>query len=183
LNTTNAAARIPETIMIKIQPFHEQHLDGVVTVILPIQQEEFDIAITLRAQPDLLDIPGFYQQGAGNFWIARQDDAVVGTIALLDIGNGQAALRKMFVKKDFLGQPPGVADRLWQTLLVWCTQHDIHTIYLGTTAKFKAAHRFYEKRGFTEIQETDLPASFPVMSVDTRFYRYLVNPNHGLTTG
>jgi predicted N-acetyltransferase YhbS len=42
---------------------------------------------------------------------------------------------------------------------------------LGTTAKFLAAHRFYEKNGFREIAQTELPASFPVMTVDTKFYR------------
>jgi N-acetylglutamate synthase-like GNAT family acetyltransferase len=43
-------------------------------------------------------------------------------------------------------------------------------IYLGTTAKFLAAHRFYEKHGFDLIEQDQLPSSFPVMVVDTRFY-------------
>ena len=56
--------------MLGIIPFSSQYANGVVEVILPIQQSEFDIPITLAAQPDLQDIPGFYQQGKGNFWIA-----------------------------------------------------------------------------------------------------------------
>jgi hypothetical protein len=43
-------------------------------------------------------------------------------------------------------------------------------VYLGTTEKFFAAHRFYEKNGFREIAQTKLPASFPIMTVDTKFY-------------
>ena len=46
--------------MIEIVPYTPQHADGVVAVILPIQQIEFEIPITLDAQPDLKDIPGFY---------------------------------------------------------------------------------------------------------------------------
>jgi RimJ/RimL family protein N-acetyltransferase len=42
---------------------------------------------------------------------------------------------------------------------------------LGTTDAFKAAHRFYEKNGFTEIPEHELPAMFPRMKQDTKFYR------------
>jgi hypothetical protein len=89
--------------MIAIAPFAEKHLPGVVDVILPIQQAEFNIPISLEAQPDLLDIPGFYQKNNGNFWVALQGNEVVGTVALLDIGRGPGALRKMFVKKPFRG--------------------------------------------------------------------------------
>lgn len=89
--------------MIDIVPSSSQHADGVVSLILPIQQTEFNIPITLDAQPDLRDIPGFYQQDNGNFWVALDDGKVVGTVALLDIGNSQAALRKMFVSVTHRG--------------------------------------------------------------------------------
>jgi N-acetylglutamate synthase-like GNAT family acetyltransferase len=160
--------------MIQIVPFSEPYLSGIVDVILPIQQSEFNIPITLEAQPDLLDIPGFYQRGKGNFWVALHGSEVVGTIALLDIGGGQGALRKMFVKEKFRGSMQGVARRLLRVLLNWCRRHDIDELYLGTTSKFLAAHRFYEKNGFSEIMQSGLPESFPVMSVDTKFYRCLI---------
>ncbi|MBI5589122.1 MAG: GNAT family N-acetyltransferase [Deltaproteobacteria bacterium] len=98
--------------MLEIVPFSEHHLSGVVDVILPIQQSEFSIPITLDAQSDLLDIPGFYQKDSSNFWVALHGSEVVGTIALLDIGNGQVALRKMFVKAKFRGSTRLVAHRL-----------------------------------------------------------------------
>jgi N-acetylglutamate synthase-like GNAT family acetyltransferase len=161
--------------MIKIVPFSDHHVSGVVEVILPIQQSEFNIPITLDAQPDLLDIPGFYQKGRGNFWVALHGSEIVGTIALLDIGGGQGALRKMFVKEKFRGAMHGVAHRLLVVLLDWCKLHDVHELYLGTTAKFLAAHHFYEKNGFSEIEQSKLPASFPVMSVDTKFYKLTVS--------
>jgi len=69
-------------------------------LILEIQQLEFHIDIDITRQPDLFDITNFYQTGKGNFWIARSQNAVFGTIALLDIGDHQAALRKMFVDKN-----------------------------------------------------------------------------------
>ena len=64
--------------------------------------------------------------------------------------------------------------RLLQVLIEWCPLRNLHEIYLGTTARFLAAHRFYEKNGFSEIEQTGLPVSFPVMSVDTKFYKYLI---------
>jgi len=160
--------------MIEIMPFCAHHLPGVVDVIVPIQQQEFGIPITLDAQPDLRDIPGFYQKGNGNFWVALHGAEVVGTIALLDIGNNQGALRKMFVKAAFRGSMQAVAHRLLRGMLEWCRQRHVHEIFLGTTEKFLAAHRFYEKNGFTEIQRAQLPDSFPIMSVDTKFYSYFI---------
>ena len=47
----------------------------------------------------------------------------------------------------------------------------IAEIYLGTTEKFLAAHRFYEKNGFAEVRRDELPSAFPVMAVDSKFYR------------
>ena len=47
----------------------------------------------------------------------------------------------------------------------------MNEVYLGTTASFLAAHRFYAKNGFREISSSALPPGFPVMLVDTKFYR------------
>lgn len=156
--------------MTLIRQFAPADAQAVVDVILPIQQSEFGIAITLEAQPDLQDIPGFYQRGSGAFWVAESEGVVVGTIALLDIGNRQAALRKMFVAKSHRGPGHGVAKHLLATLFEWCRVRGIDEIYLGTTGAFLAAHRFYEKSGFTELAKRDLPDAFPVMTVDTKFY-------------
>ena len=156
--------------MIEISPFAPQHANGVVDVILPIQQLEFEIPISLEAQPDLQDIPGFYKKGLGNFWVALDGGKVVGTVALVDIGNHQVALRKMFVSAAYRGAEHGVAKRLLDTLLQWCVARGVKTVFLGTTSKFLAAHRFYERNAFTEIDRSQLPASFPIMAVDTKFY-------------
>jgi len=157
--------------MIRIETFAPEHTEGVCALILGIQREEYGIAITRADQPDLAAIPEFYQRGAGQFWVALDDDAVVGTIGLRDLGDGEAALRKMFVAARWRGAEHGVAKRLLETLLGWSRTHGVRRVYLGTTAQFVAAHRFYEKHGFTEIAAAELPARFPVMKVDTRFYR------------
>ena len=144
---------------------------GVRDLIVPIQQDEFGIHITYDDQPDLQDIPGFYQNGTGNFWVAVDGPNVIGTIALKDIGSGEAALRKMFVAKSHRGADKGVAFELLQTLLGHARMIGLQTIYLGTTPQFKAAHRFYEKHGFELIDPENLPEAFPQMAVDKRFYR------------
>ena len=157
--------------MIQIVPFTSQHLEGVGALIVGIQRDEFQIPITLEDQPDLKDIPAFYQKGAGNFWVAISEGAVVGTAALLDLGNHQGALRKMFVHASHRGPGRGVSARLLDTLLAWSRARGVKDVYLGTTEKFLAAHRFYERNGFQQIAANELPPSFPKMAVDSRFYR------------
>lgn len=156
--------------MIEIVPYAIEHQARVIGLILPIQQSEFGVSITLADQPDLLAIPEFYQMGCGNFWVALAGGEVVGSIALRDLGDGRGALRKMFVRSECRGAGHGVAGGLLLTLLEWCGEKQVRDVFLGTTAKMRAAHRFYEKWGFAEISRSDLPASFPVMAVDTKFY-------------
>ncbi|MNR72780.1 N-acetylglutamate synthase [compost metagenome] len=159
---------------IVIRAFRTGDEQGVIGVILPIQREEFGVAITAADQPDLAAIAEFYQTAKGGFWVAEKDGKIVGTISLKDIGNDEAALRKMFVAAEVRGKEFGVAARLLDALMAHAAAVGLKTILLGTTDKFLAAHRFYEKNGFSEIVADELPASFPRMAVDTKFYRRTV---------
>ncbi|MFP8966765.1 GNAT family N-acetyltransferase [Pokkaliibacter sp. CJK22405] len=164
--TTNGTATAVQIAI--CQP--ARHQTGIAELIVPIQQQEFNIPITFEDQPDLRQIESFYQHGKGNFWVALDGDKVVGSIALLDIGNDQAALRKMFVHPEYRGRERGVAAALLATLIAWSREQQLEEIYLGTTSAFLAAHRFYEKHGFLRIEPEALPERFPVMQVDTCFY-------------
>jgi N-acetylglutamate synthase-like GNAT family acetyltransferase len=156
---------------IEIIPYRVDYEQAVADLILTIQRDEFGIAITLEAQPDLQDIHGFYLHGNGNFWLAIVDGSLAGTIALRDIGNRQVALRKMFVKAAYRGSAFGVGQSLLNTAFEWAAAKRITDIFLGTTEKFVAAHRFYEKNGFVEIEKSKLPEAFPAMLLDVKFYR------------
>lgn len=156
--------------MIAIRPYEGADAGIVVDLVLGIQRDEFGIDITAADQPDLLDVPTFYRRGDGNFWVAIANGEIVGTIGLLDIGNNQGALRKMFVRPAWRGGGKGVASRLMACLMDWAAAHSIGQVYLGTTQLFKAAHRFYARQGFVEIGRESLPAAFPVMALDTRFF-------------
>lgn len=155
---------------IVVRECEEAYKDEIIDLILEIQQKEFGVAVTREDQPDLNDIDGFYRTGDGNFWVALCGGRVVGTIALKDIGNRQAALRKMFVKADYRGGKYGTSRLLLERLLEWARERGLSDVFLGTTDKFLAAHRFYEKNGFVRVSMDSLPKSFPVMKIDTVFY-------------
>jgi GNAT superfamily N-acetyltransferase len=158
--------------VINILPFAGKYQEAVEELVLPIQQIEFGFSVTREDQPDLLDIAGVFQRGAGNFWVALDNDRVVGTVGVVDICNQQLALKKMFVASEFRGKEMGIGQALLDTALAWSRQKGIKQILLGSTAPMKAAHRFYEKNGFIPVDKEELPSNFPIVHVDSKFYRY-----------
>jgi len=170
------------TDKIEISVYHTQYQAQVIELILKIQRDEFGLPITLDDQPDLLIIPAFYQQRNGNFWLALDGNTVVGTIAAIDIGNSHLALRKMFVDVNYRGSSLGVAKNLLFNLINWSKLKNVHTVYLGTVDKFKAAHRFYEKNGFIRIGKFDLPTNFPKREGDNIFYRLSLHGQEKIST-
>lgn len=156
-----------------IQPIYNNYTNEIIELITHIQQKEFNIPITVRDQPDLLDIEANYHAGGGNFWGAFNGDELVGTIALINIGHNAGTIRKMFVKDGHRGT--GLAQQLLETLIQDAAKKQMTDIYLGTSAVLKAAHRFYERNGFVLTDINEFPSYFPRVAVDTMFYHlYLV---------
>lgn len=109
----------------QISTYQPKYQTLIVDLILQIQQEEFGLPITLNDQPDLLNIPTVYQQGDENFWIALDSSQVIGTIAAIDMGNRQLALRKMFVAVPYRGQSIGVGKQLLDALCNWAHKRKV----------------------------------------------------------
>ncbi|MEA5403752.1 GNAT family N-acetyltransferase [Arcicella sp. DC2W] len=162
--------------MIHIQSFENQYTDQVVDLILTIQQKEFQVPITINEQQDLLDIPNFYQQNHGNFWVALHENQVVGSIALIDCGENIGAIRKMFVKKEFRGKEFGIAQKLLDLLTSEAQKAGMTNLYLGTLERLQAAIRFYIRNSFTAIEKQNIPSVFPFMPVDTHFFEKNIHP-------
>jgi len=144
--------------------------EQIIDLILTIQQQEFNIPITVEDQPDLKVIEEFYKVPGGEFWVAKHQDQVIGSIALINVGDGIGVIRKMFVHKDFRGKERGIAQQLLDILIAYAREKGIKAIYLGTILLLQAAIRFYERNGFMPIEKTNLPASIPLMKVDTHFF-------------
>lgn len=159
---------------IVVKPFEPAYQAAVEALVLPIQQIEFGVKITRDEQPDLIHIAETFQFGNGNFWVALDGNRVIGSVGLVDIGNQQVALKKMFVAREYRGKVSGVAQTLMDTALDWCKARGVRDIYLGTAEQLHAAHRFYEKNKYVQVKTNELPSAFPRVSVDTKFYRLIV---------
>lgn len=152
-----------------IEAIKDGDSQAVIDLILPIQQLEHNVPVTLDDQPDLLAIERVYDGSGGGFWGVKDKGAIVGTIALIKIDGGAGVIRKMFVKKEYRGKELGIAGRLLDYVINYCATAGITDLYLGTVHTLKAALRFYERNGFSVVDKKNLPASFPVMEVDNVF--------------
>lgn len=152
----------------EIITYDKKYQQQLTDLIVGIQTDEFGVNITLADQPDLANIPDFYQKDGGNFWLAIDQGQVVGTIALIRLKDGNSALRKMFVNKKYRGKAQ-VGQKLLDVLLDYCKTEDIHYVYLGTIDIFKAALGFYKKNQFVALPLTDFPKDYPVVAVDNVF--------------
>ncbi len=134
--------------------------ESLVSLIVGTQQNEFNINITLEDQPDLLQIQQFYQA----FWVAVEDSTVIGTAGFLFFGDNCGAIRKMFVDKSHRGRDKSIAQSLLDTIVTYSAEYGIKALYLDTLVEFKAAIRFYERNGFVEIPQSELPVDYPIVA-------------------
>ncbi|GAA4799609.1 GNAT family N-acetyltransferase [Olivibacter ginsenosidimutans] len=163
---------------IEIKPLSNRDTREIIALILPIQQIEHQVPVTINDQPDLLDIEKHYHQGGGGFWGVWHDGILLGTIALIKMEAGQGGvIRKMFVRKEFRGKALGLAQKLLEHLMAYAKKVTIDHLYLGTFHSLKAAIRFYERNSFTQIEKSALPSYFPLMEVDDVFFHLNLTKN------
>jgi len=137
----------------RIIPYEDKYLEQVKDLIgnllvftgtlsltdLPIDDEDLDA------------IPETYS-GKGGFWIAVQDDQVIGTVGLKDMGENIAKLKRMFVVSDLHGK--GVGEALLNYALNHAKAQGFTKIILNTNEHMTRAHHFYEKHGFEHSGKT-----------------------------
>ena len=152
----------------KIIKYEEKYKKQIIDLILHIQNEEARIALTIEEQPDLLDIYSNYEKNGGEFWTAVENDEVIGTIALMDRGNGNSVLKKFFVRKDWRSKKIGY--ELYKTLLTYVKEKNIKYIVLDTPSVAKVSHKFYERAGFKKITKEELPFEYNYPDRDSYLY-------------
>jgi GNAT superfamily N-acetyltransferase len=149
--------------MIKIKLYQNANQNGINQLMNEIASE-FDLPISSQRASSV-------NKTVDKYWVAFNGSEIIGTVAVLEIENKDAVLKRMFVKKNHRGEKFGVSYKLLQKAFDWCTMNNMNCIYLGTMGQFKAAHRFYEKNGFQKIAQNELPSNFIKNPVDDVFYK------------
>ncbi len=148
--------------MTKIVTYKKIHQNGIDTMMNEIALE-FDSEIFPKTKSDTSIIPDKY-------WVAIDNEKVIGTVGVLIIENSVGVLKKMMLKKEFRGKEFGVSKKLLKIVIEWCKENSISKLYLGTMNQFKAAQSFYKKNGFAQIPKSELPNNFINNPLDNVFF-------------
>ncbi|MBU0756750.1 MAG: GNAT family N-acetyltransferase [Nanoarchaeota archaeon] len=151
---------------IQYQPkYHYQ----VYNLIKSILDSEYAHVICAGKYGDLDKIEENYIKDGGIFWLALDNNTVIGTIALRNYGLSRGLVKRMYVKKEYRRQ--GIGKRLMKTLLDFARKNNYTKLYLGTTEDMEDAIRFYSKMGFKKIKS--LPKDIPECR-GTVFFEYSI---------
>ena len=151
---------------IVIEPAHASDVPAVVALIGRVFAEyrfSWDPALEV---PDLLDFDHHYGGPAGAFWVARSRDHVVGSVGVERLPDGRAELHRLYLDATLRGR--GVGRALVETVLEWCRGVGVHQLVLWSDTRFDRAHRLYERMGFVQTGERELPDD----PNDTREFSY-----------
>ncbi len=123
------------------------HLHGV----LYEREDGFDTSFDGYVIAGLDQFARQYDPDKDHLWIARQGGRPVGSIAIVNAGQGEAQLRWFLVEIEV--RDLGVGRRLMETAMEFCVQKGYHSVFLWTLSHLLAARSIYERFGF-KLTET-----------------------------
>lgn len=156
--------------MITIDQFDEIYTQDVIDIVLHFQNDGTRPKISVDDQPDLLNIKTNYINSGGNFWIAKEDNKLIGTVGLLPHSKEIAILKKFFVYENYQGKPHHIGRKLYENLLNFAIEKNYKIIILDTPRNTLRAHRFYAKAGFKMIKQSDLPIQYSHPYTDCDYF-------------
>ncbi len=154
-----------------IRIYRDADRQAVIELVLGIQNNEFGLHLSIDDQRDLLDVPGYYLEAGGGFWVAVSGDGeVIGTIGLLRLNDSTAVMKKFFVAARHRGRQHGHSQQLFAEFLSFARSQQIRQIVLDTPAAATRSHQFYRSAGFREIPRSALPVRYDFPERDTLFF-------------
>jgi GNAT superfamily N-acetyltransferase len=127
-----------------ILPFEPGHADGFRALVADTLRE-FGFQPDPEFDSDLDEPAAVYAA----LWVIVDDGAVVGSVALRDLGDGAVELKRMYLRPSERGR--GLGRRLLETSLEWARSHGVRLVRLDTSERMEAAQRLYEAYGFRRV--------------------------------
>ena len=145
--------------MIEIGTYSTCDKESVIALVLHCQNDGTRPLVGVEDQSDLLHIEEEYIYDGGNFWVAKENGKVAGTIGLMNKGNGLCILK-----------PHNLGQQLYGVFLEFAKLHGFSRIILDTPKNTDRAHLFYEKAGFRRIEKEELPVEYDYPYDDSHFF-------------
>lgn len=131
-----------------------------------IVQEYYD-AVDVVVREDAEEFTREYFGAGGGIWLACEDNAVVGCIALRPLPQIERSgeVKRLYVKPKSRGRQ--IADRLLKALERYAVEVGYQALYLDTKDDLTAAIRFYHRQGYEDCERyNDNPQATIFMKKD-----------------
>jgi ribosomal protein S18 acetylase RimI-like enzyme len=109
--------------------------------------KEFGYGYQRETDYDLDNPAQFYEI----FYILEEADKIIGSIAIKNIGNEVAELKRLYVDHKYRGQ--GYGAKLLDLALKYSKEHQYYKVILDTSTNFDKAILLYKSRGFKLIHK------------------------------
>ena len=156
MSEVSSSEHLEEEPRAEVIEYSNEYKDQVLRLINDIAENKFGHHSKI-GRPDLEKIEEAYQTDKGNFWVALEENNVVGTVALKDMGDNRGGLRRLYVKKDL--RKSGIGKKLFSNLLAFARNNAYEKLFLSTGKNNEVASRFYIENGFERVES--LPEDFP----------------------
>ena len=103
----------------------------------------------LSVDQDMFNIPLSYQKEGEDFWIALQEDKIIGTAGLRRFETHIAEFKRFYVHPDF--QRQGIGSALLTTAIEKARNERYQSVRLDTKRNSQAM-RMFSQKGFIEIE-------------------------------
>ena len=116
----------------------------------------------------ILDDPrGTVLKNDGFLWLAKAGDEIVGTVGLLNEGDGTFELIKMCVAEKWRGK--GISKLLMETCLGKVKELGGKKLFLFSNHQLRTALNLYTKYGFKDVEVKDSPFETADVKMELEF--------------
>ncbi len=127
----------------KIRPYRKEDCHNIKKFISEILQNIFKSPA--KALEDLDNI----KKNFDKFWIATEDNKIIGTIGIKN-EQGKARISRMYISKDY--RRKGLGKKLMSLALNYC-KNNYKEVFLSTYKQMNSVD-FYKKMGFSITKES-----------------------------
>lgn len=140
---------------IAVEPGRPADVPAVIALIERVFREYGFVFDAVTELPDLLAFGQHYLPPRGAFFVARDGRRIVGSVGVERLAVDRAELHRLYLDASLRGR--GLGRILTERVLGWCRDERIRELVLWSDTRFDRAHRLYERLGFRQAGERELP--------------------------
>lgn len=145
--------KLPIMEYISISEYHPKYHDQAKQLVFSVLRE-LRPGYKPESDPRNRDLDAISEvyTGKGKFWVALEEEKVIGTIAVQESSPEKAHLKRLFVLKQNRGK--GIGKKLLQQALDHCRAKHFKEITLITSSYAQTAQIFFRNFGFEKTNKT-----------------------------